>query len=1142
MIKWRWIAGLTTLLFLTTAAQAAQERIVLKEHLNRQWKDEVVRYILVFKDGEYAEGSGRLLHNGKEIPFQLSKIITFRPGYRGKNSAALSFVVDNLAPRATETYTFQYSDKPGSGRNVPSALKVREEDGAIRITNGKGGVLIPIGKKYYKPSVAPEQVPVPLKNLITPDGKLIGGSSLYGTEQVISWSSEVVAQGPVRVAVRVKYGYTSGVSHTVSFTMTAVDSGVHVSNHASSMRGDNGWRISLNKGLPVDRAILIAGMGRYAREREKPITPTGKTPLCSLSAWQGDGWFKDNPGSVRLPFKGRKDELRVIMKKAGHWVHAHPRPKWADFRTWTYDMIPIMWKRWQVQMVPFEVGGDGNITLNLRHIGGARKFAIAMEPQSDNLIKRYRGKVMSVNSPLPRLDEVKDMVLAWRDKGQRHPYLFMTQREMQHAAGRNVGAYNQITNAKKLLHELDKLGDIDLMRDPKKIACLYDANIDAGRMTGDQREIAKAQFAYLAYTLQDPAHWSFERGMNSGNPNMVVSRILSLSLFGICMRGNPQGQKWVDYGKDWAEYWLDTVVDDQGYWTESSHYARVSWSYFILYAIASRNAGYTNFLKHPKFRLMSELYARMNTPPDPLRRAQSPRLRGNESPAARVDPPYGRGVRGDAYDYAGMLAKATHKTDPEFSARMQWVWKETGFVEFMAGKTMGLGSLYLDRHLPAKRPNWKSEHIRKLGYQLRSHIGSDLENYLLFVSQYYSVADGEIWPSNTGAIVKWFAHGAPIGGAFVRMYNNSHVLLENRVMLATNWDPKTMKPMPSGYVTKTKANAFAALDTLDYVDVDFVVPEIADHPITINPKAPAMPKRKAEGKTPLDWKRQFMLIKPRTPKGVNYMILRDTVRSKSPTQWHFWTLSEKIVPHQEPFRRGMFYKGGSNRSNAPATELKGDHFTAIGQFGVDTEYYIASPSNTPRYTARYGHRKSAYGIHSYHEYQDLMHLQLEGPGIYFVAMFPHKEGEIAPEFATLGKGTIIRIKGEFGTDYCFMSDKKVTAKGDKATFHGTSGSIQDRAGSLTITLASSGMVEYKGYRVRSAYPLTASITPTSITLSLADHSPYSSGNIALSVPGATSLSDAADGKEIPLLMPGQPKQFAVFKKEGVKTIRLVLER
>jgi hypothetical protein len=168
----------------------------------------------------------------------------------------------------------------------------------------------------------------------------------------------------------------------------------------------------------------------------------------------------------------------------------------------------------------------------------------------DRLIHRYRGKEVRIHSPHPRLDQVKDMVLSWKDDRMRHPYLLMRAREFNEAASYNHANFNKSADAKGLLKTLDTLGDMDLMREPKHVTFLYDSNIDSDRLTKAEREIAKAQFAYLGYLLHNPAHWSFERGMNSGNPNMVVSRILSLSMLGLCMRGNPQGAAWVEYGKE----------------------------------------------------------------------------------------------------------------------------------------------------------------------------------------------------------------------------------------------------------------------------------------------------------------------------------------------------------------------------------------------------------------------------------------------------------------------------------------------------------------------------------------------------------------------------------------------------------------
>ena len=44
----------------------------------------------------------------------------------------------------------------------------------------------------------------------------------------------------------------------------------------------------------------------------------------------------------------------------------------------------------------------------------------------------------------------------------------------------------------------------------------------------------------------------------------------------------------------------------------------------------------------------------------------------------------------------------------------------------------------------------------------------------------------------------------------------------------------------------------------------------------------------------MTWQRRLMSVKDDDADGVRYIILRDTVRGDQPTQWHFWTLSEKI--------------------------------------------------------------------------------------------------------------------------------------------------------------------------------------------------------------------------------------------------------
>ncbi len=99
-----------------------------------------------------------------------------------------------------------------------------------------------------------------------------------------------------------------------------------------------------------------------------------------------------------------------------------------------------------------------------------------------------------------------------------------------------------------------------------------------------------------------------------------------------------------------------------------------------------------------------------------------------------------------------------------------------------------------------------------------------------------------------------------------------------------------------------------------------------------------------------------------------------------PTQWHFWTLSERIGIPADAANREKFLADAPGETILGPRSLKGDRFTALGQFGIDLEYFIASPANTPRHTVRYGLNPSAADVPRFSEYQDLLQLTLPGDG------------------------------------------------------------------------------------------------------------------------------------------------------------------
>jgi hypothetical protein len=229
----------------------------------------------------------------------------------------------------------------------------------------------------------------------------------------------------------------------------------------------------------------------------------------------------------------------------------------------------------------------------------------------------------------------------------------------------------------------------------------------------------------------------------------------------------------------------------------------------------------------------------------------------------------------------------------------------------------------------------------------------------------------------------------------------------------------------------------------------------------------------------------------------------------------------------------------------PARELKGDRFTAIGQLGVDVEYYIASPSDTPRYTLRYGeHIFDGSNPLIQPEYQDLLHLQMPGDGTYFVAFYPRKRDWPAPTFSTLGDGMIIKVTGDFGTDYGFLSALEATAAGEDAQFKGTAGSVQDRKDGLVLTLGARGEVRCREYGVTAEFPVSLRVGARELTLEFPAGiqppafqlmQPFPGGTVTLTVPGDWMLAKPLPGVKLTRTQAG----LVLEVPAGTRTIPLV---
>jgi hypothetical protein len=220
-----------------------------------------------------------------------------------------------------------------------------------------------------------------------------------------------------------------------------------------------------------------------------------------------------------------------------------------------------------------------------------------------------------------------------------------------------------------------------------------------------------------------------------------------------------------------------------------------------------------------------------------------------------------------------------------------------------------------------------------------------------------------------------------------------------------------------------------------------------------------------------------LFVKDPDPAGPAWLLLRDTTAGGQPTAWQFWTLSEKIGTPDQVRDPAAFLADKAGLTNLPSRELPmSDRYTALGQYGVDVDYFIVSPAATPRHTLRYS---GMWGV-----YQDLLHLQLPADGAYYVALFPRPRGEATPTFTALAEGRLVKASGAMGTDYAFMATAACGVEAEGVSVKGTAASVQDRGDFVVLSLGAVGEVEYKGYGLSASQAAGLRAAPGGLTLTL----------------------------------------------------------
>ncbi len=1164
---------------------AGETKILLREYLNQQWTRELLTYPFSAPEGACHADSVTLTDpRGEPLPMQLSQV-EFWPGTQSVKAAKLSFVAD-LAPLAADTYTVRYAQEQ-EPRDPPPAtdLTVRVGQNEVTLATDQFGLRLLLGEQTWDQPRDAAQVPGPVLAMRRPGGEWFGGSSLYGERRVKSYSARLAANGRVLAEWTIRYTYEDGSTLDLTVQLASGDALASWVTHSSADSPDDGWKLRLGPGLePLSMSLapefgknkwkqLKQVNGRWDFDpQEVPLDPEPEGMITQLTPWN-DWW--DGTTQTTWTFKNAAGDpvLHAGIQDAGAWVEPAAPGTLRDWDAWQHKLLPL-WKE-----------PDGVLAVRVNNAQGLRKWLFGSGGQA-------LGR---------RLNVVKDYVLDWPGDAGSHPHMFLTRGEMQEARAKRqpldpaltqslknfwvsgplaipsyhdcfaMGAYlltgdPQVAAEAKVVerfrNHMSLQGKFDTMRYTCMVVEYYDTLIDDPVVPEAERGYLRALMAYLGYHLADPATWSCERGYRSYNLNMSVANVLNLGMMASALPTHPKAKEWVEPALAMLEAMLEEV-GPAGEWGESvTNYTGVTASSMLAFAIAAKNAGFRDYVNDPRMKKLLLYLPKMYTPPDP--RGGGQRLAGY-----RALPPHGRAGAGGRDGLIAAMARATAESDPAYSRQLQWMWLESGApMLYHDSRLGGLEYLYLDKSLPAERPDWGSDLFPLAGTVFRNGLGTKDEHQVNLITGDFSHA---IFPSETGAFSTIFSYGRPVAGSFAGGYAEREEYLMSRVCIARELESMEVRKQNGGYggfpynleesatgkrVVKDEArfgeregiatvSGFSSLPRQDYTAADILMKYKRGVSWDLVSTLPPWPPVPQAGKPPVDWRRQVLFLKDDDPAGPNYLLLRDTVQGGQPTMWQMWTVSEKVGTAAEAQDLAAFLQDKPGDTIVPPRELRGDRFTAIGQFDVDVEYYVARPTDTPRHTLRWGTKYNYSPVAGFSEYHDLLHLQIPGDGAYFVAFYPRKRDWPAPSFSTLGEGQIIKVAGDFGTDYGFLSARDSRAEGEDATFQGTAGSVQDRMRGLVLSLAAPGEISYKEYGLAADFAACLRVADRRLALELPEKVTaggkavqpmvrFPGGTVRVSAPGTWALDQPPPGVRLVKTAAG----WELTVPEGLRAVAL----
>ncbi len=1087
---------LATSLFIGVSAYSSAARaevdFALREHLGHDWANECVTFPLTKAQLATArQGKALLDGDGQETTYQIVES-------SGQPSIGLQA---NLGPHQTLAYRFV--DRAAA--QPQTDLQIAETAATIHLGNALIGLEI-------RKTLLPGQGPI--ARLRLGPTTWTGSSAVAGGKPVTEYTVEVVAAGPVFAEATCRATFADQGTWTLRFRVERGEPAILVDESFDAptggvfqvVLGDNTFQPThlLYRDSDVGNPNVTAG----------PVADYLLQPWLRWNNPRHGNWIAlYTPSPVAIETPTPPDELGEDLV-----IEAVAKP--TDPR---HDLLvvgvlrPSLWRdpqwRGQAKQVAPHVKvtvADGLATLNLPVQGGCRLWLLGAldKTASESILTAKNRRV----APPPQqllikhgdfpLERVKKFVLEWQGDHHNHPRLYIRSQDVPALRRRmesNPVELRRWTSQQPIdkyyldgpIREFIAGGDARLaqlmaakgaeylqtcvdgfLKQDERLTIgaaphmqtlivsalnLLDPVLSTVAVAPEQQRRLLAQIAFLGYVVNSPDYWSAERGYSSF-ANMASTVALFQTALGCMVPSHPQASEWANRGLDELRRQLLAWSDEDGGWLEAPHYAMVSYDFILGGFMMAANAGLGDYLYEDRMRKVAEWFATISTPRD------------SRTGGFRHHPPIGNTYHGEPTGVYGLLAGLWKERDPDFAARLQWMYQENGSL---AGLGIGwsfptmLGYKFLfDTHEVAAQPaNFGSAWFRNTGVVLRNTMQTDRETYLHLIAgtnhDHYDYDSGSILIYGKGRVL------ADDWGYIGRHPDKWHSMLTSTAAAGGG---------------KMQVEAFSSTPALDYVSG-----------------------------TKGAWQRQIAFVKDADPLGPNFFLLRDTHAADAPATWRLWLttqtplgLDQAAGAKTQATALASLVVGddrGKNQTeldslDAPAANPKGtaappitfhpQGATVSGAEDVDLDLFFHQADKL-EFKTETATLKVSCGWRNGKQMplgntQTAILATLPGNGTVTALLYPRLKTEPPPKVAWHADGRIAEVQSAAGTDYVFLTtptpfvstpaDEQFAIPNRQLSFQGRVGAVQIRHSSTILTLGLAGTVQAGNQKLTADTPTT----------------------------------------------------------------------